>query len=537
MAKNKEISLGHEARLKIKAGVDRACNAVRPTLGPIGMTALIEWAGLDPIEADDGVTILKHLQFKDHYEDLGLKMLRKSALRTSVEGGDGTATTTVLTQALAHEAFKEIAVDDSKIREVRERLQAGFVATLAELSKLKRDVKEEDIEKIATISSLDPEVAKLIAEVIKEVGVNGVITVEKGSTIGYTKEVVKGARFDRGAISGYFVNDPENGRVVLEDPYIVLVDRKISMGVQIETIMNSIAKTGHKSVLFIADDIDGIALASLIQASKSVAVMGPDGKPKQGTFDICAVRNPFTASPSRDFLQDMAVLTGGTVISEEAGMRLDQATVEMCGRADKIIITKDDTTIIGGHSTEKLSERVNEIKNQIANTVSEYTKGQLTDRLAQLTGGIGVIRVGAYTDMDFNAKKLKFVNAINATQSALQEGILPGGGSALARVKIEDPMFRRALSAPMRQMTTNAGMEWAEVYGLFKDLNSPSENLNYGIDFKAKKSVDMFEAGIIDPFRVTRLALESAVAITTSLISYGTVITDLDEKTEPEQRA
>ncbi len=520
---NKEIVKGHEARMKIKEGVDEACDAVRPTLGPVGMTALIEWPGLDPIECDDGVTILKNIEFKDHYKNLGVQLLRKSALRTSVEGGDGTATTTVLTQALANEAFKEIATDSSKIREVRERLQAGLSATLLHLMALKRDVKDEDIERIATISSLDPEVAKLIAEIIKEVGVHGVVTVEKGSAIGYTKEVVKGARFDRGAISPYFVNDYEQGRVVLENPYIVLVDRKISMGQHVEKLMNSIAQSGNKSVLFIADDVDGIALASLIQASKTVAHVGVDGKPIQGTYDICAVRNPFTASPSRDFLQDMAVLTGATVISEEAGMRLDQADVHMCGKAEKVIITKDHTTIIGGQGNEvPLETRITEIKNQLANTTSEYAKGQLSDRLAQLTGGIGVIRIGAYTDMEFNSKKYKFVNAINATQAALQEGILPGGGSALLTVShsATDPIFKEALKAPFAQMFKNAGMTEPMLIEF-------SENM--GMDFRGKQVVNMFEAGIIDPFKVTRLALESAIAITSSLISAETVITNLVE--------
>jgi len=523
---NKEISMGHDARVKIKRGVDRACDAVRPTLGPVGMTAMIEWLGLDPIECDDGVTILKNLEFKDHYENMGLQKLRKAAVRTSVEGGDGTATTTVLTQALVHEAFKEIANDSSKIREVRERLEKGLSKTLEELVTLKRDVTDADIERIANISSLDPEVAKMIAEIIREVGVHGVVTVEKGSAIGYTKEVVKGARFDKGMISQYFTNDFEQGRCVLDNPYIVLVDRKISLGDQVKSIMNSVASTGHKSVLFIADDIDGIALASLIQASKSVSLVGPDGQQKQGTYDIACVKNPFTASASRDFLRDMAALTGGTVISEEAGMRLDLATIDQCGRAEKVIITRDNTTIIGGMSKDTLAPRVAEIEKLIDETTSEFVKGQLEDRLAQLTGGIGVIRVGAYTDTEYNAKKYKFENAINATQAALQEGILPGGGTALmnAADKSDDVIFKRALTAPFFQMMRNAGIE---TIGMPQNIQG-----SMGLNFKTKEVVDMFEAGIIDPFKVVRLALESAVAITTSLINVETAIVVEDDKTE-----
>ena len=506
---SKEVTMGYDARMKIKVGVDKACDAVRPTLGVVGMTAMIESLGLDPIECDDGVTILKNLEFKDHYENMGLQKLRKAAVRTSVEGGDGTATTTVLTQAIVGEAFREVGKDSSKIREVRERLGVGLEVVLGELSKLKRDVSEDDIERIATISSLDPEVAKLIAEIVKEVGVHGVVTVEKGAKLGYSKEIVKGAWIDKGLISPYFINDPKTGSCVLEDAYIVLVDRKLSSNEQIVPILQSIG-TG-KSILFIADDVDSVALGTLAQnAMQSIARIG-------------CVRNPFSASAARDFLFDIAALTGATVISEESGMKLPEATVALCGRADKVIITKDSTTIIGGRSDSRLDERIEEIQNLVENTTSEYTKEQLEDRLAQLTGGIGVIRVGAYTDTEFNAKKYKFENAINATQAALQEGILPGGGVALAVVseKIDDPIFKNSLVAPIIQMARNAGMVKKGWFGESIDLDI-GENVGY--DFKTKERVDMFDAGIIDPFKVVRLALESAVAIAQSLINVETAI-------------
>lgn len=521
----KEISKGHEARLKIKAGVDKAADAVKSTLGAVGMTATIEFAGLDPIDCDDGVTILKNLEFKDHYENIGLQKLRKAAVRTSTEGGDGTATTTVLTQSLVSEAFKEIANDSSKIRDVRERLSKGLSEVLEQLSKTKKEVKEEDIEKIAKISSLDDEVAKLISEIIKEVGVNGVITVEKGSKIGYSKEVVKGARFERGLISPYFINDPKKEQCVLENPWIVVVDRKISLNDQVTSIMNSVHESGNKNILFIADDVDGMALASLAQNNSTVITMNAKGQQVQGTFNIACVRNPYTASRAKDFLLDIAALTGATMISEQAGMKLDTATTALCGKAEKVIITKDTTTIIGGNSSSVLEERIESVKRQIEETVSEYEKIQLEDRLASLTGGIGVIRVGAYTDTDFNAKKYKFENAVNATQAALQEGILPGGGVALFNVseQIKDRMFKKALKAPIIQMSINAGVD--------EDILDSIDGEHKGIDFKEKKVVDMFEAGIIDPFKVTRLALESAIAITTSLISTETAIVIEDEKT------
>lgn len=511
---HKEISQGHEARLKIKAGIDKACDAVRPTLGAVGMTAFIEVPGLDPIECDDGVTILRQLEFKDKYENIGLQMLRKAGVRTSTEGGDGTATTTVLTHALVQEAFKEIANDSSRIREVRERLDAGLSEVLAELSKIKREVTEEDIEKIATISTLDADVAKLIAQVIKQVGNNGVVTVEKGAQLGYSMEVVKGARFDRGLISPYFVNDRENMQTVLNDAYIVLVDRKVSTNEQILSILNSIG-TG-KDILFIADDVDSVALGTLAQnAVNKVA-------------NIACVRNPYTATPARDFLLDIAALTGATIISEERGMRLDEQTVAVCGRAEKVIVTKDRTTIIGGKSGDALNDRIALLKSEIESTTSPYQKSILADRLAMLTGGIGVIRVGAYTDTEFNAKKYKFENGINATQAALQEGIVAGGGSALFGISmsVKEPMFRNALIAPFIQQKVNAGVT-SET-----SISNVDSDQGFGYDFVSKQKVNMFDAGIIDPFKVTRLALESATAIAKSLVGMETSIVTVDEPKE-----
>ncbi len=511
MEENKEIIFGHEARTRIKAGIDKAANAVRPTLGAVGMGAMIEVKGLDPIEADDGVTILRHLKFKDPYEQLGLQKLRKAAIRTSVEGGDGTATTTVLTQALVTEAFKEIANDSSRIREVRERLATGLAETLLELSKIKREVTEEDIEQIATISSLDPEVAKIIAEVIREVGINGVVTVEKSAKLGYSKEVVKGARFDRGFISPYFIADQSTNSSVLEDCHIVLIDRRVSQNEQILPLLKSIG-TG-KSILFIADDVDSVALGTLAaNAMNHVA-------------NIACVRNPFQGKAGRDFLFDIAALTGATVISEEQGMKLPEATVALCGRAEKVIVTEGNTTIIGGKGTPE--SRITALKSEIEGCTSEYMKGMLEDRLAALTGGIGVIRVGAYTDTEFNAKKYKFENAVNATQAALQEGILPGGGIALFETsqRLKEKMFSKSLIAPIAQMCVNAGM-----VKIPRDM-IVSHPLGTGINFITKERVNMFDAGIIDPFKVVRLALESATAIASSLVNVEVAITG-EEKDE-----
>lgn len=510
---SKEISFSNEARTKIKAGIDKAFQAVSPTLGAVGMSAIIDWEGLDPIVSDDGVTILKNLEFKDKYENIGLKMLRKGAIRTSVEGGDGTATTTVLTHAIITEVFKEISNDSSKIQEVKQRLEQGLKTVLEELSKMKREVTDKDIENIANISSLDSEVAKLIADIIREVGVNGVVTVERGSGIGYTKEIVKGARFNKGLISPYFINDFEREQCVLENPAIVIVDRRVSTNDHIKGIMDSIGKAGNLSVLFVAEDVEGLALASLIINNQ------------QKRFNIACVQNPYTASRAKEFLTDLACLTGGTVISEEAGMKLETATADLCGKCEKVIITRDNCTIIGGEANGALNERIKAIELKISETTSEYEKSMLEERLAMLTGGIGVIRVGAYTDTDFNAKKYKFENAINSTQAALQEGILPGGGIALLDVSllIDDKIFKESLIKPFLQMCDNAGIKNMEGYKFLANRK------NDGINFKTKDKVNMFEAGIIDPYRVLRLALESAVSIASMLLTTEVAIVDVKE--------
>lgn len=500
MSRNKIITQGKEAREKVFAGVNKAANAVAPTLGPVGLTALIEFPGLDPIVADDGVTVLRNLQFEDRHENMGLALLKKGAMRSSNEGGDGTATTTVLTRALLNEAIEEVGDDSSKIREVKDRLDKGLDEVLKHLKEMSVPVKDNDLERIAEVSSLDPEVAKLIAEVIREVGPTGAITVEKGAKLGYSHEVVKGMRFNRGLISPFFINDHENGQTVLEDAYVVLVDRTIGTNEQIVSLLNSIGTGQH--ILIVATDIQGVALGTL--AKNAMA----------GIASIACVQNPYNATPARDFLFDLAAITGATVISEEMGMRLENATKELCGRAEKIIITRDTTTVIGGKGDTSI--RVKELKGKLENSVSEYGTMQLKDRIAALTGGIGVIRVGAYTDTEYNAKKYKFDNAIASTQAALQEGILPGGGIALCNIahKVEDDMFTNALRAPFHQMADNAGFEGMVAF-----------EGNTGINFKTLEQVNMLEAGIIDPHKVVRTALESAVAMTKQLIGFETAIT------------
>lgn len=518
----KEITIGAEARTKIQAGINKAVKAVAPTLGAVGMSAVIEVPGLMPLVSDDGITILKNLHFKDPYEQIGLELIRDAALRTSREGGDGTATTTVLTGAIVNATLGDLGGDTSKCLEIKQRLNRGLDEALRELQGLKRDASG-NIEQIATISSLDPEVAGIISSIIGQVGVHGVVTVEKGSKLGYSSEVVKGVRFDKGLISPFFVTDPERQEAVLEYPHIVLVDRKISTNEQIISILNSIG-TGNE-ILFVADDVDSVALGTLAHnAVNKIA-------------KIACVRNPYTGQRAQDFLFDLAALTGATVISEQRGMKLHEATKELCGKADKVIVTRDSTTIVGGGDSEVLKARIASIEKQIEECTSEYEKRNLQDRLASLTGGIGVIRVGTYTDTDFQTKKQKFDNAIAATQAALQEGILPGGGTALARVAhvMTDPIFKKALRVPLIQQGINANMKrnhwWQPSWKKGGDNFIKKIDLPYvGFNFKTRKLEPLFEAGIIDPFKVTRLALESAVAIASQLVSGETVIVNEQSK-------
>lgn len=500
----KTILKGKEARDKVKAGVHKAAEAVAPTLGAVGMTALIEWPGLDPVLADDGITILRNLDFSDPYENMGLQLLKKGGMRSSTEGGDGTATTTVLTDAMVEAAFAEVGEDSHKIREVKERLDKGLEEALAKLKDMSIPVKDEDLERIAEVSSLDPEVSKLVAQAIRTVGATGAITVERGAKLGYSVETVKGMRFERGLISPYFINDPENTQTVLEDAHIVLVDRTISLNEHVIPLLTDIG-VGHH-VLFVATDVQGMALATLAKNAM------------QGIAQIACVQNPFNATPGRDFLFDLAALTGATVVSEEKGMRLEDMKKDVCGRATKVIITRDRTTIIGGKGDP--TARVAELTNKMEDSTSSFQKGELKDRVAALTGGIGVIRVGTYTDTEYNAKKYKFDNAIASTQAAVQEGVLPGGGVALMDIANHhtDIMFRNTLTRPFEQMCDNAGMPDRKGKTMVGDFGT-------GIDFRSGETVNMIEAGIVDPHKVVRTALESAVAITKQLVGFETAIT------------
>lgn len=512
----KKIIYGQEAREKVKSGIDKVADAIAPTLGVIGKTVLIDAGALDPIIADDGATVARFIELEDRYEQMGSRLIRKVTNKMHHKSGDGRSTSTVLARAFVNAAHEEIGTNGHKVREVSERLTTGLVDALRLLTEMKRDVKDEDIEKVATIASLDQEVGKIIAEAFLTVGRDGIVTVEDSTKIGLSLETVKGMRFNKGLISGYLVNEPEKSRTVLENPYILIADRRIATNSQIKNIIEGVLATGSTNILIVALDVEGEALATLILNAQRAAL------------NVACVQAPYKGTQQTDFLQDLAVLTGATVVSEQAGLFLDKSDVSVLGRAEKVVVDRDDTTIINGNSdTDKLEERILMLKNQLEDA-SEYDRKALQERIAGLSSGIGVIRVGAFTDTELNIKKNKIEDAINSTKLALEEGIVIGGGSALAKVasKMTDTMFKKALRAPIEQMATNAG------YSLDVTLDS---NDNTGINFLTEKIVDMFDAGIIDPFKVERIALETAISVASTWATIDVVMAEFPEKQRDEE--
>lgn len=511
---SKTILKGFEARERIKAGIDESADAVRPTLGAIGMSAIIDLGGYDPIESDDGITVLRNLDFKDRYKALGHKMLRKASQRTNDEGGDGTSTTAVVTQALVESVYREIGHSSEKIIDVVNKLDDGLKEAIQSLSDVSRMVQDDDIERVATIASLDDEIGRIIAKAYNEIGRDGIISIEESPIVGYSSEVVRGARFRKGFISPYFVNEPEKLQCSLQNPWVLIVNRRIAVNSQLK-ILDAIVKSGNTDLLIIAENVEGEALASLILNTQRKAI------------NCCCVTPPYTMDKNREWMNDIAVLTGARVVTEEAGVLLENIDASFLGQAEKVIVTKDTTTIINGvGNPEEIDVRANSVRTMLATEMLESNKQFLRERISVLTGGVGVIRVGAITDTELRAKKYKVEDAVNATKSALEEGIVEGGGTAYARIAAElpkDHLFKEALLSPLRQMCVNAGEDFSDIY--IKIVKT-----DQGYNFKTKQFEDMFETGVIDPFKVMRLALESAVSVAKSLARGEIVIIEDEEE-------
>ena len=530
----KMIRFHEDARNAIKAGVDKIANAVKVSLGPKGRNVVLDKGFGSPTITNDGVTIAKEVELEDKFENIGAELVKEVAEKTNDIAGDGTSTATVLSQALVEEGIKNIVAgnDPIAIKRGMDKALAAAVKGLQSISKPIKSKKEK--QQVATISSLDEKVGELIAEIMEEVGSDGVITVEESQTLGLQKEVVKGMRFDKGFVSPYMVTDPARMEAVFEDPYILVTDRKVSALSEILPLLEKVAQSGKKEMVIIADDIEGEALATFVVNKL------------RGTFNVLAVKAPGFGDRRKEMLQDIAVLTGATFISEDLGLKLENTELDDLGSARKVIATKEHTTIVEGKGDPKvIEERVAAIRNEYENATSEFDKEKLQERLAKLASGVGVIKVGAATETEMKQKKYKIEDALNATKAAVEEGIVPGGGSALVKVAkalddlLEDNVdddervgvniVRRALFAPLRQIAHNAGI--SDVSVILQDIDD-IKDAETGWDFVNNKKVNMVEAGIIDPLKVTRTALENSVSMASTLLTTEAVITDKPEEKE-----
>ncbi|GAB4030622.1 MAG: chaperonin GroEL [Elusimicrobiota bacterium] len=525
----KQIMYSEEGRLKLKAGVDKLANAVKVTLGPKGKAVILSKKFGSPTIIDDGVTIAKEIELEDHFEDMGAQLVREASSKTNDVAGDGTTTATVLTQAIFNEGLKNITAGANPTH-LKRGIDKAVAAIVEELKKMAKPVKtKEEKAQIATISANDKVIGDLIAQAMEKVGHEGVITVEEGKSSETELDVVEGMQFDRGYLSPYFITDPERMECALEDVLILITDKKISAMNDLLPVLEKIVQTG-KPFLIIAEDIDGEALATLVVNKL------------RGTLKGCAVKAPGFGDRRKEMLEDIAILTGGEVISEERGMKLEKATLEQLGKAKRIVVDKENTTIVDGEGNKKdIKDRTNQIRKQIEDTTSDYDKEKLEERLAKLSGGVAVIRVGAATETEMKAKKSKVEDAKNATKAGVEEGILPGGGVALIRAakvldkiqtndedeKVGLNIIRKAVFAPMKTIAENAGVDSSIVIEKIK--NSPAE---IGFDAEKLEYVDVLKAGIVDPCKVTRTALENAASIASTLINTEAMVADLPEKKE-----
>jgi chaperonin GroEL len=525
----KTIVTGENSRQSILRGVNALADAVKITLGPKGRNAVIEKKFGAPIITKDGVTVAKEIELKDPLENMGAQMVREVASKTSDVAGDGTTTATVLAQAIFREGVKTVAAGASPTA-LKRGIDKAVEVAVEEIKKLHKDVKGDMIAQVGTISANnDKQIGGIIAEAMKKVGKDGVITVEESKTMETTLEVVEGMQFDRGYLSPYFVTDPERMECVLEDARILIHEKKISSMKDLLPLLEGIAK-GGKPLLIIAEDVEGEALATLVVNKL------------RGTLQCAAVKAPGFGDRRKAMLEDIAVLTGGKAITEDLGIKLENVKIEDLGRAKKVTIDKDNTTIVeGAGKASEIEGRVKQIRQQIENTTSDYDREKLQERLAKLVGGVAVIKVGAATETELKEKKARVEDAMHATRAAVEEGIVPGGGTALLRcltaiekLKLQDDeavgagIVKRALEEPARQIAHNAGFEGAVVIGKIRD----SKDENYGFNADTGEYVDLVKAGVIDPAKVARLALQNAASIAGLMLTTEALVAELKEESK-----
>ncbi|MEK7637461.1 MAG: chaperonin GroEL [Patescibacteria group bacterium] len=524
----KQILFDEQARLKLKAGVDKLANAVKVTLGPKGRNVVLDKGYGAPTITNDGVTIAKEIDLEDKYENLGAELVKEVATKTNDVAGDGTTTATLLAQSIIAEGLKVVAAGAEPMA-IRRGIEKGVGAVVEELKTMSKPVKgNAEIAQVASIAAQDPDIGHAIAEVMDKVGKDGVVTVEESQTFGLEKEVVEGLQFDKGYVSPYMITDANRMEAVYNDPHILITDKKISALSDILPLLEKIAQTGKKEIVVIADDVEGEALATFV-VNKI-----------RGTFSVLAVKAPGFGDRRKEMLKDIATVTGGQVISDEFGLKLENTTVDMLGSARKLIATKETTTIVDGKGDKKqIDDRIAAIRSELENTDSDFDKEKLQERLAKLAGGVAVLKVGAATETEMKEKKLRIEDAIQATKAAVEEGIVVGGGVALLRavkaldsltLKNEDEMvaikiLRNALESPLRQIALNAGKEPSVIVN-----QVAKEKGNVGYNAETDVFEDLVAAGIVDPTKVTRTALQNAASISALMLTTEAVVAEKPEE-------
>ncbi|MDZ5037352.1 chaperonin GroEL [Clostridium perfringens] len=527
----KTLLFGEEARRSMQAGVDKLANTVKVTLGPKGRNVILDKKFGSPLITNDGVTIAREIELEDAYENMGAQLVKEVATKTNDVAGDGTTTATLLAQAIIREGLKNVTAGANPIL-IRNGIKTAVEKAVEEIQKISKPVNgKEDIARVAAISAADEKIGKLIADAMEKVGNEGVITVEESKSMGTELDVVEGMQFDRGYVSAYMVTDTEKMEAVLDNPLVLITDKKISNIQDLLPLLEQIVQAGKK-LLIIADDIEGEAMTTLVVNKL------------RGTFTCVGVKAPGFGDRRKEMLQDIATLTGGVVISDEVGGDLKEATLDMLGEAESVKVTKESTTIVNGRgNSEEIKNRINQIKLQLEATTSEFDKEKLQERLAKLAGGVAVVKVGAATETELKESKLRIEDALAATKAAVEEGIVPGGGTAYVNVinevakltsDIQDEqvginIIVRSLEEPMRQIAHNAGLEGSVIIEKVK-------NSDAGVGFDALRGEykDMIKAGIVDPTKVTRSALQNAASVASTFLTTEAAVADIPEKEMPQ---
>ncbi|HYI23586.1 MAG TPA: chaperonin GroEL [Candidatus Limnocylindrales bacterium] len=528
----KLINYDEEARTAMKRGMDALADAVKTTLGPKGRNVAIDKKYGAPTVTHDGVTVARDIELEDPFENMGAQLLKEAATKTEDVAGDGTTTATVLAQAIVNEGLKNVASGANPMQ-MKIGIDKAAEAVSNAIKAAAQPVKGRDeIAQVATVSAADPEIGNLIADVMDKVGKDGVITVEESKSMAFETEYVEGMQFDRGYVSAYFVTDTNRMEAILEDPYVLITDKKISAIADLLPTLEKILQSGKKDVLMIAEDVDGEALSTLVVNKL------------RGVLNVVAVKAPGFGDRRKEMLRDIAILTGGTVISEEVGRKLDSVQLEDLGRGRRVVVTKDNTTVIEGHGSEsEIQGRIKQIKAQIEETTSDYDKEKLQERMAKLSGGVAIIKVGAGTETELKEKKHRVEDALSATRSAVEEGIVPGGGvslinaqSALDSLKVDGAdaqvgvrIVRKALEEPMRQLAENAGLDGSVVLENVRRRQQEKGGATLGYDVLADEYTDMLARGIVDPAKVTRSAVENAASIGAMVLTTEVMVTDKPE--------